>query len=351
MAETLIVDKPGISTVTDLGRRRASRVGQMTGGASDQYSAEIANALVASEPNAPLLEITALDFAVTPSTDVVVAVTGAPAEVRVGGVPAPQWEPVVVNAGATLSITGIHHGLRVYVAVHGVVRADTLLGSCAADSVLGFGRVLAAGDTIEIDVDSPPIRHPHFDIPVFRLGAPRPRFGDDWVVPVTDGPDIADFGETAHRLFDTEFRVGDASNHIGLRLAPPEDQDLPRRTATSEMLSRGVPIGAVEVPAGNELLVLHRGRGVTAGYPVLAVVTTIGLSLLGQARPGQKVRFSRTDISSAVTAHRRRQLDIEALRSRVQTVYTALDIPIHVGPEYTPSPVLPPCSALTLESA
>ncbi|NIL75598.1 biotin-dependent carboxyltransferase family protein [Rhodococcus sp. B10] len=345
MAETLTILQPGISAVTDLGRRRASRVGQMTGGASDQYSAEVANALVASEPTAPLMELMALDFAMVPSTDILVAVTGAPADVRVDGVRAAQWEPVVVPAGATLSVTRIRHGLRVYIAVHGAVHARSLMNSCAPDSVLGFGNHLASGDTIEIDVDCPPIRHPHFDIPVFRLGAARPRFGDHWDVPVTDGPDIGDFGGTETRLFDTTFTVGVASNHIGLRLAPPDGHRLPERTAATEMLSRGVPIGAVEVPAGNELLVLHRGRGVTAGYPVLAVVTTIGLSLLGQARPGHTVRFTRTGIDSAVAAHRRRQSDIDAVRSRVHTVFTALGIPTHVGPGPLPS------SALTLESA
>lgn len=344
MAETLRILQPGISTITDLGRRRGGAVGQMTGGALDQYSAQAANTLVASEYTAPLIELTALDFAATPTTDLLVAVTGAPADVTVSGTTVPQWEPVIVPAGATLTVSNIRQGLRVYIAVHGAIRTDNLLGSCAPDSVLGFGRVLGH-DEVQIDVDCPPIRHPHFDIPVFTLGACRPRFADRWIIPVTDGPDLAEFGDTASRLFDHDFEVGNASNHIGLRLSPLDDRPLPTRVATSEMLSRGVPIGAVEVPAGHELLVLHRGRGVTAGYPVLAVVTTTGLDRLGQARAGQRVRFTPVGVASAVDAHRTRTRGLEELGARVATVFAALSIPTHT------SPVLAPSSALTLESA
>jgi biotin-dependent carboxylase-like uncharacterized protein len=344
MADTITVSTPGMSVVQDLGRRGGGRVGQMVGGASDQYSARVANALVSSEPTAPLIELTALDFAAVSSRELIVAITGAPATVVVDGRPAAMWEPVLWPAGTRLHISGIRHGLRVYLAVHGSIDAPTLKGSCAPDTVLGFGRRLGAGDVIDVCVDTPPVRHPHFDIPVFRLGAERPGFGTRWTVPVTDGPDVADFGDTSARLFGIDFTVADASNHIGLRLRPSDGGTLPMRVETTEMLSRGVPIGAVEVPAGDEILVLHRGRGVTAGYPVLAVVTTVGLDSLGQARPGDTVRFTRVDIDSAVDAHRARQRSLARLRERVSTVFTALDIPDH-----TRVPI--PRSALTLESA
>jgi allophanate hydrolase subunit 2 len=98
-----------------------------------------------------------------------------------------------------------------------------------------------------------------------------------------------------------------------------------------EMLSRGVPIGAVEVPAGDELLVLHRGRGVTAGYPVLAVVTATGLSALGQVRPGQTIRFRHRTRDQAVTAHRSQRNAVDALRTRVRTAFEALRIRAPAG--------------------
>lgn len=357
MAETVTVLTPGISSVQDLGRGSASQFGQATGGAADQISAEIANALVGSRREAPLLELTALDFSASASTDLLIAVTGAPATVTVDGHRQPQWEPIVWRAGQRLAVTGIHDGLRVYVAVHGELTADYLLGSCAPDQVLGFGRHLTAGETLVVDTDCPPIDHPVFRLPLFRLLPDRPSFGNVWTLDVTDGPDIDDFGESAAALFGTEFVVGDQSNHIGLRLAPVDQQPLPQRTSTGEVLSRGVPIGAVEVPAGNELLVLHRGRGVTAGYPVLAVVTTVSLSQLGQARPGHRVRFRNCNVATAVAEHREQQHRIALLRRRVENVFATLRIPLHTSEARVPShvgttrPASAPRRASILETA
>lgn len=336
MADTLTVHRAGLTTVQDLGRLGRSRYGLPVNGALDQYSARVANVLTGNDEGAPLLEITALDFACTPSTDILVALTGAPADLTVGGIPRPRWEPVLVPAGETIRISGIRLGVRAYLAVHGSVESPFLLGSCAPDTILGFGRSLRDGDELALRAQLPPIDHPVFGIPLFRLHAAVPRFGASWTVDVTDGPDRAEFGDSADRLLRSEFTVTPQSNHIGLRMRGGKPGDVPRRVATGEVLSRGVPVGAVEVPAGDELLVLHRGRGVTAGYPVLAVVTSTGLSALGQARPGQAVRFRRRTVAEAVAAYRLQRAGIDALRARVRTVFDALRIP---DPAPTPVPV------------
>ncbi|WP_427919518.1 biotin-dependent carboxyltransferase family protein [Streptomyces sp. cg40] len=323
MADTLAIRTAGLVTVQDLGRVGRSRYGLPANGAADQHSARVANVLCGNDDRAPLLEITALDFACVPSGDVLIAVTGAPAQVSVEGVVRPQWEPLPVRAGETVRVTGINRGLRVYLAVLGSFEAERLQGSCAPDTILGFGPPLRAGDELALRTACPPIDHPFSRIPLFRLNAPVPPFPTSWTIDVTDGPDRAEFGDTARRLFDAPFTVAPRSNHIGLRL---QGDRVPRRVTKGEVLSRGVPIGAVEVPAGDELLVLHRGRGVTAGYPVLAVVTATGLSALGQVRPGQSIHFRHRTLDQAITAHRAQRQAIDALRSRVRTAFEALRI-------------------------
>ncbi|MFI7062326.1 biotin-dependent carboxyltransferase family protein [Kribbella sp. NPDC050124] len=330
MADTLTVHRAGFTTVQDLGRLGRSRFGLPVNGALDQYSARVANILAGNNETAPLLEITALDFSCTPSVDVLIAVTGAPAELTVDGLPQPRWEPVVVRAGQTIRVTRIRYGVRAYLAVYGSVEAPALLGSCAPDTILGFGRTLTDNDELALGTALPLIDHPVFRIPVFRLGAELPTFGDSWTIDVTDGPDLHEFPD--ERLFRNEFTVTPQSNHIGLRMSG----DVPRRAATGEVLSRGVPVGAVEVPTGDELLVLHRGRGVTAGYPVLAVVTSTGLSSLGQARPGHTIRFRRRTLAEAVAGYRSQRSSITALAQRVRTVFTTLCIPCP-SPQRSPS--------------
>ncbi|MFK4640991.1 5-oxoprolinase subunit C family protein [Paenarthrobacter histidinolovorans] len=322
MSGRIHIQQPGNSVVTDLGRTRGPRFGLPVNGALDQYSARAANILAGNPDNDPLVEITALDFRMTANTDVLIAVTGAPLTLTVGGRPCSQWEPVSVRAGESVSIRGIHRGLRAYLAIHGSIEAETLLGSAAPDTVVGFGRQLRDGTTLVTRRSVGPVRQPYFDLPLFRLGLERPSMGSDLLVDVTDGPDVAEFGESGELLFTSEYTVSGRSNHIGLRLGG----ELPERTSSGEVLSRGVPVGAVEVPSREELLVLHRGRGVTAGYPVLAVVTSTGLDVLAQARPGDKVRFRKTTAAEATAAHRRSRAQLETLRESVHTVFGLLGI-------------------------
>jgi allophanate hydrolase subunit 2 len=109
--------------------------------------------------------------------------------------------------------------------------------------------------------------------------------------------------------------VSPQSNHVGLRLGG----DVPRRSVSGEVLSRGVPVGAVEVPTGDQLLVLMRGRGVTAGYPVLAVLTSRAQDVAAQLRPGQQVRFRRTDVAAATDRYLRERQFLDRVESRART--------------------------------
>jgi 5-oxoprolinase (ATP-hydrolysing) subunit C len=319
MAETLTVTRAGLSTVQDLGRISGADYGLSAGGALDQHSARVANVLAGNLQDVPLLELTATGLTCVASVDTLVALTGAPADLHVDGLPRPAWEPTPVTAGQEIRVGSLRVGLRAYLAVHGGLAAPRLLGSVAPDPVLGFGARLRDGAVLGLARAVPCVAHPQFHHPLYRVAAPRPRIASSMVVDVTDGPDIDQFGDTADRLFDAPYVVAPESDHIGLRMAGP----LPRRTAAGELLSRGMPVGAVEVPAGDQLVVLHRGRGVTAGYPVLAVVTATGLDVLGQVRPGHTIRFRRTSVAAAVAARRRQQEAVDALAARVRAALDA----------------------------
>lgn len=318
-AGILTVVEAGSTQVTDLGRRRGPRYGVPVNGALDQRSARVANILVGNPENAPLLEITALDLEFVPDIDILIAVTGADGHLTVDGVGRPSGQPVSVRAGEAVALRQLQGGLRAYLAVRGSFDVPLLLGSCAPDSVLGFGGRLAAGAAIALRQATPPFFNDHFTAELYSLDVPRIAAG--FVVDVTDGPDIDDFASTADRLFEQPYLVTPTSNHIGLRMTGP----LPERVSRGEVLSRGVPVGAVEVPPGDELLVLHRGRGVTAGYPVLAVVTSGSLDVLAQVRPGQRLRFRRVSSAEAAARARADLVALDALRLRVGSVFAALD--------------------------
>lgn len=320
-AGALTILEAGTAQVTDLGRRTGPRYGVPVGGALDQRSARTANILVGNSEAAPLLEITAFDLALTTDVDILIAAAGAECVLTVDGVERPLRQPVSVRAGESVAIRDIRAGMRVYLAVRGSFHVPMLLGSCAPDTVLGFGGRVIGGSTIAVREATKPLINAHLGVELYRLDAPALPASD--VIDVTDGPDVAEFAGTAERLVDEPYTVSPSSNHIGLRMTGR----LPERQTRGEVLSRGVPVGAVEVPPGDELLVLHRGRGVTAGYPVLAVVTSASLDALAQARPGQRLRFRRVTVAAATARARADRVALDALHHRVQSVFAALQAP------------------------
>lgn len=333
MNGSLTVRTAGRAVLTDLGRTRGPALGLPVGGAMDQYSARVANTLAGCSEGAALIEITAFDFSFTTDCDVLIAVTGARMDVYVDEVAQPMWSPVFVQAGQTVELENMVVGLHTYIAVHGSFEAPMLLGSCAPDTVAGFGEPLRTGSTLRLRLEAAPLP----DIAAAALEAVDldvdvPAFGANTIIDVADGPDIDEFAGTEQRLFHGPFRVSDRSNHIGVRMTGR----LPVRKFSHEVLSRGVPVGAVEVPPGGELVVLHRGRGVTAGYPVLGVATPVALDALGQVRPGQDVRFRRCTLEKAAADARYWEERLTQLRLRVAEAYAQIGRPeLNVG-EHTP---------------
>lgn len=299
--------------VTDLGRFRGSSIGLSVNGALDQLSARTANILVGNHDNAPLIELTASELIFQTDGDQLIAVTGAAVEVLVDGVARPTASPVSVRAEWTVAVRVLGRGLRSYIALHGGLDVPTLLGSCAPDSMIGFGVRLHSGDRVAERLSCRLLSNPYLDASVFTFGMPTTPCSDGAaVVPVTDGPDLEEFGRSAALLFTESYTIAARSNHVGLRLSGRP----PRRESTAEILSRGVPVGAIEVPSTTDLLLLHRGRGVTAGYPVLAVVTVLGLDAVAQMRPGDVVQFRRSTLDSASEDLLEQYLAVKRFRAR-----------------------------------
>ncbi len=314
---TLTVVRPGLTTVQDLGRSGYGRFGVAANGAGDRYSAAVASALVANDITDPLLEVTATSLAFTVDRPALVAVTGAADRVEVDGHQQPVWQTIAVPAGAQVVVAEPVYGLRSYVAVGGQVQAKTTLGSVAPDPLLEVGTRLGAGDTIEVATRYAGLDHPYTVIPVFRFRVPRPAFRHDWVIDVTPGPETAQFGGEV--LTTGRFEVGHDSDYVGLRLTG----DTASRQGGSEILSRGVPVGAIEIPPAGGLLALLRGRLLTAGYPVVGVATTVSVDRLTQARPGDRLTFRGCTPADGIRLAREQAAVVDGLRRSVRAAFTA----------------------------
>ena len=149
------ITTPGLATtVQDQGRTGHYNVGIPQSGSMDQYSAELGNSWWATPPRRPSSNARILGPVLTTDQDAVIAVTGAPVEVKVNGEARPEWTRLHLSAGDELSFGVIRGGTRYYIAVQGGIDVPEVLGSRSTYSlgaIGGFqGRKLEAGDQVPV---------------------------------------------------------------------------------------------------------------------------------------------------------------------------------------------------------
>jgi KipI family sensor histidine kinase inhibitor len=295
------VVQPGpLLTVQDLGRRGLGHLGVPHSGAADAGSLRRANALAGNAPGAAGLEVTLGRLVLRFRCDATVAVTGAPAPVRLRTADGAEHQPTPgrafgVPAGAVLRLGSPAAGLRSYLAIDGGIDVAPVLGSRSADLLSGLGPApLRAGTELPLGSpralagagqlagqSQPPagqrrgqdgLPAPGATVELAVIAGPR----DDWFT-----------AEALESLASGSYQVTPASNRTGLRLSGPPL----RRRRVAELPSEGMATGSLQVAHDGQPILLLADHPTTGGYPVIAVVRAADLGLAGQLRPGQQVRF------------------------------------------------------------
>ena len=308
------------ATFTDLGRRNAEISGVPSGGAADQHSAAVANILVGNPRDAVLVE-TIGDLAFVAPIPLLVAVTGAPARVTVAGADVDQWNTLVVPAGQELAVSDAHDALRSYVAIGGALDAPRFLGSAAPDPRMGFRQEIKPGQHLRVDRPSAVAGLSERNQMPFFFDVPRLEFpAGPWCLDVVRAGEADRVTGVDELLSAATYTVKSQSDHVGVRLAGPV-----RHPQGPEIVSHGVPIGAVEIPHGDdELIVLGRYRTLTAGYPIVGVVAKTDLALVGQLACNTAVRFRWIERSQAVDRLRQHEAALAALERAVASAFAAV---------------------------
>jgi biotin-dependent carboxylase-like uncharacterized protein len=280
----LVVEAVGpLATIQDLGRPGHGALGVTTSGAADRPAYRLGNRLVGNPEDAASIEVLLGGLVVRAAEPVTIAVTGAPAPLRIDDRAAPLCTPLTLRTGQTLSIGMPVTGLRSYVAVRGGIEAERLFGSASTDPTSGVGPPpLEVGRALEVagtplgppgatDVAAPSTPHP--DHLVLRaVVGPR----HDWFAP-----------EALQSLADSTWTVTSDSDRVGIRLKGPGLE----RARAGELPSEGVVRGGIQVPASGQPLIFFADHPTTGGYPVIAVVFDEDTDELAQTRPGDRIRF------------------------------------------------------------
>jgi KipI family sensor histidine kinase inhibitor len=296
-----------LTTVQDGGRYGYQSSGVPVAGVMDRSAMAAANLLVGNAADAPVLEITLLGPQLLFYDDVLVAVTGADLSLSVQWpdgtrLDMPNWMAIFLRRGSVLSFGGRRQGCRSYLAIAGGIRVPKVLGSASTYLAGGFGghegRGLQAGDWLY----GQPLG------PSGHLRAGRswpeplwPRYSAHPTLRVLPGPQWTQFTPEAQEAFlSAEWEVRSTSDRQGTRLRGPALE----RQVTSEVISGGVTMGSVQVPADGQPIVLGADRQTAGGYPQIAVVIGPDLPLLAQLAPGDRASFREVTYEEALDAVR-----------------------------------------------
>ena len=127
---TVHVLRPGLlSTIQDLGRYGLQHLGVVPSGAMDHCAHRMANALVGNDDEAATLECTIVGPELMFGEDALVALCGGTFGGKTNALPGGR--PVLVKAGARLSVGKAVRGSRAYLAIAGGFRVPRVLAAAA----------------------------------------------------------------------------------------------------------------------------------------------------------------------------------------------------------------------------
>ncbi len=291
---------PGLfTTVQDLGRPGFGVMAVSASGAADTIALRLGNRLVGNEESAAGLEMTLVGGTFRFPHGGVVALTGSDFNATLDGMPIAVWTTLNVRPGHTLAMNATRSGARGYLCVQGGIAVEPFLSSASTHALSGLGgfegRALKKGDVLNVgglrgvgETTSYQKRAIAREI-LRRLMPGR-------VLRVTAGPQGDWFTESSRRAFyENAFRVAEESNRMGLRL---EGTSIAAPVGR-EMITEGVSLGAIQVPASGQPIILFVEQQTTGGYPKIANVISADLHAVGQLRPRDEIRFELVEMETA----------------------------------------------------
>jgi len=309
---TLQVIKPALmQTVQDLGRWGYQQYGLPESGPMDWWAHQAANILVDNSPEAACIEMGFSDASFFVDAEALFAVCGAGFELFVNQRQLPLWMSFRVKRGDQMHLVKSSGGSWVYLAAKGGFLSPSWLGSRSVYPRAGLGQQMVLGDRIPLQL----LAHAA-SISAGRMlpSSAKPAYDLHPVIDVTPGPHLACFRPEAWDIFQKDaFEVTLQSDRMGFRLAGP----VLHHQGKADLVSQGLPAGAVQVPGDGQPIVMMPDHPTTGGYTCIAAVTKVSMPLLAQCQPGvSRLRFRVVSV----------ELAQESLQDALQRVTSGPDI-------------------------
>ena len=146
-----------------------------------------------------------------------------------------------------------------------------------------------------------------------------PAFHNSPPIRVMKGRQYHLFTQESQETFFTEpFKVTAQADRMGYRLQGP----ILRLEKSQEMISEAVTFGTIQVPAEGHPIVLLADRQTTGGYPKIAEIASIDLSLIAQAKPGDHLYFTGITREEAERLHLEREIQMNQLKHGISQKFS-----------------------------
>jgi biotin-dependent carboxylase-like uncharacterized protein len=295
----LKVNQPGIlSLIQDSGRFGQHHIGLTVGGPMDRDSFQWANLLCKNPENTPIIEITLGGLVLTAEVDSYIAVTGAQADIKINNQSVNAWTLHKIQPGDQIALGFFTLGTRCYLAVPGGFKVPPVFNSSstvcreAIGGLDGHGRALTSGDLLPCDNHT---HMPAFYLPVNSQPLHLQKIQSVTTLRVILGYQEDYFSHQQKQLFFSAiYEISELNDRMGFRLTGPAIAP-----SIDGILSEGICLGAIQVPANGQPIVLLNDRQTIGGYPKLGSVLSLDISKLTQLSATNKVSFEPISIEEA----------------------------------------------------
>lgn len=284
------------TTVQDLGRNGHQKSGFHVCGAMDQRAMKLANILIDNDENDAVLEFILMGPKLQFTSDTFVAITGGNFTPTLNNQPVPMYQAVPVKKDDILEFKFGQSGNWGYIAFAGGLDVPVEMGSRSTDikcALGGYkGRKLAVNDQIEFCTSRTrldKLEERKLEIPDYSA--------DTTEIRVVLGPQEDYFTEAGIKTFlSSEYLLTSQSDRMGYRL---EGDYIEHNDKGSDIISDGIALGSIQVPAHGKPIIMLADRQTTGGYTKIATVISADIPKLVQCKFNKKVKFTAIDIEGA----------------------------------------------------
>lgn len=302
------------TTIQDLGRNGHQKSGFHVCGAMDQRAMKLANMLLDNDEKEAVLEFILMGPKLQFTSDTFVAITGGNFAPALNGQPVPMYQAVAVKKDDILEFKFATDGNWGYVAFAGGLDIPMEMGSRSTDVKCGIGgyqgRKMAVNDQIEFRSKCTYLssfQHRKLEAPDYSADVTEIR--------VVMGPQDDYFTQQGiHTFLSSEYMLTSQSDRMGYRL---EGDYIEHNEKGSDIISDGIALGSIQVPAHGKPIIMLADRQTTGGYTKIATVVSSDIPKLVQCKFNKKVKFTAISVEEAQKLYLAELDEYESIRKAI----------------------------------